>query len=116
MRMILTAAVALLIACALSACDSSEEESADVRLLSGAEVTISSSLKQCSTDASCTLVFTGCDGCCQRQAINKAFLDSYQDGFREACASYSGSVCDCAPLEQVARCVARRCEAIEVSD
>ena len=99
----------------LSVCDPSEDKGSDVELLSGSEVTIDVSLKHCSDHSSCTLVWTGCDGCCQRQAINKAFVGLYQEKFREACTDYSGPVCHCIPADQIALCVNQKCEAVATS-
>lgn len=95
----------------LGACTTHTPEPASpaVELLSGAEVTISPELKSCSVDAECTLVSTGCDFCCQRQAINTTYVNRYREEFAEACAGYSGGVCDCIETPADARCIDRTC-------
>lgn len=105
---------------AMSACglDLSDAESLEppagetVELVSGAEVTISPGLKTCSRDSDCTLVWTGCDGCCQQQAIRAIYRDWYAEAFPVACTGYSGAVCDCAPAPTEARCIQQFCMAV----
>lgn len=71
-------------------------------------------MKACSADAECTLVATGCDFCCQQQAINAAFADRYEREFGQACSGYQGGVCDCIALPAEARCEAQTCKAVAV--
>jgi len=112
----------LLVGAALTACglDPSDDEALappdgeTVELASGGEVTISLGLKTCSRDSDCTLVWTGCDGCCQRQAIRTSYQTWYAEAFQTACTGYSGPVCDCTPGPAVARCVRNTCEAVAV--
>ena len=106
----------LVLAVSVGACsqDTFPPEGA-VRLVSGAEVTVPPYMKECDVDAACTLVGTGCDQCCQGQAINAAFLDRYEAEFDEACVGYSGGVCDCVAPPATARCVERRCEMVEAA-
>lgn len=112
--------LALLAAVLLPACsviDSDPEpgrppDGATVELVDGGEVTISSSVKTCSRDSDCTLVSTGCNGCCQQQAIHASYRDWYAEAFPVACAGYSGPVCDCIPAPVEARCVRQTCEAV----
>lgn len=109
-----------LLAAALSACglDPSDDSPLDppdgstVELVSGAEVTISPGVKTCSRDRDCTLVWTGCDACCQQQAIRVDYREWYAEAFQQACASYSGDVCDCAPAPMEARCIEQTCKAV----
>lgn len=113
----------LIAASAMSACglDPSDPESLEppdgetVELVSGGEVTISPGLKTCSRDSDCTLVWTGCDGCCQQQAIRSIYRDWYAEAFPVACTGYSGAVCDCIPAEVEAQCVRQTCEAVALS-
>ena len=112
--------VVLWVALALGACSSAGDSVVeaqpvsddDVRLVSGAEVTISDRLKVCRVDADCALVSTGCDGCCQRQAIHRQSVQGFRVSFARACSVYSGGVCDCLPARVTAQCVERTCQAV----
>jgi hypothetical protein len=74
-----------------------------------AEVAIGAAYRPCDEDADCMLVFTGCDGCCQQDAIAKSLEGTYQENFRAACTGYAGGICDCEYLPADARCVERSC-------
>lgn len=78
------------------------------------EVILSSDFKTCKKDADCVLVATGCDYCCQEQALNKTLLDEFQRQFGRACKGYSGGVCDCEqPFPTKAACENKQCVVVE---
>jgi hypothetical protein len=78
----------------------------------GTEVQIGSRYRPCSGDTDCVLVETGCDGCCQQDAIAEELREAYRMAFVEECADYEGAICDCdyTPLEP--RCVDAQCAAV----
>lgn len=115
MRLPVLIAAALLSACSANAPENTPgplPETPVVELVSGSEDTIAPEIKTCSADAHCTLVGTGCDGCCQLQAVNEAYVDRYRAEFAEACRGYAGPVCDCVSPPTEARCIRRTCEAV----
>lgn len=75
----------------------------------GTVVVVTDSYRSCETDADCSLVSTSCDGCCQQDAISHGLQRTYQARFREACAGYSGAICDCDVLPAEARCIEAKC-------
>ncbi len=92
-------------------------ESLTVSLREGPEVDISEDYKICDSDSDCMLVNTGCDFCCQRQAINRSFESVYPQQFQAACTEYdfSQGICSCMYMSQVAKCHDRHCLTIEDS-
>jgi hypothetical protein len=68
----------------------------------------------CTRDDDCTLVGTGCDGCCQMGAIRADLVDTYQVNFVAACKGYQGPVCTCPMPPLVARCQDNVCRAVEM--
>jgi hypothetical protein len=75
-----------------------------------AEVSISDGFKKCHSNQDCVLVHTGCDHCCQTQAINRSLVKEFEEKFLTACEGYSGRVCDCMALPSQAVCDNDRCE------
>jgi hypothetical protein len=66
----------------------------------------------CAEHSDCRLVFTGCDGCCQRGAINRNLEDAFIESFQSACDDYMGVECTCELRDYVPRCEAGRCEPV----
>jgi hypothetical protein len=66
----------------------------------------------CAAHSDCRLVFTGCDGCCQRGAINRELENAFIEHFQSACDDYMGVECTCELRDYVARCDAGRCEPV----
>ncbi len=77
------------------------------------EVEIGAAYLDCAVDEDCTLVATGCDGCCQWGAIDADLNATYEENFGLACDGYRGPQCDCGYRPTVATCVAGTCTAIE---
>lgn len=77
----------------------------------GAEVQIPGSYRSCTTHADCMLVETGCDGCCERDAIRKSEEQTYHMAFDQACSDYRGPICDCTVLPLTPRCEDGLCTA-----
>jgi hypothetical protein len=96
--------------------DAGEDAGADAGLAltrRGALVTITSAYTACSAHQDCTLVDTGCNGCCQLGAITREFESNYTANFELACEGYSGGICDCQPPDLVARCEDGACQAVD---
>lgn len=101
--------------CILFSCLKTEDEASKkltVTLKTGAEVEISADFKECIHDSDCVLVSSGCDQCCQQQAINLAFHGKYDDKFGAACANYHGGVCDCIMTKSTPKCIEHTCQVV----
>jgi hypothetical protein len=78
----------------------------------GADVVVSDFYRRCAQDLHCTLVGTSCNGCCGRDAINSALVETYERESTAACDDFDGPVCRCMPQDLVARCAEGRCRAV----
>jgi hypothetical protein len=92
----------------MSAC-AAEDDRTVTRFLS-AEVSLSDGFKKCHSNQDCVLVATGCDHCCQTQAIHGNLLKEFEAKFLAACEGYSRGVCDCVAGPSQAICDNHRCE------
>jgi hypothetical protein len=77
----------------------------------GADVVVTDFYRRCAQDLHCTLVGTSCNGCCGRDAINSALVETYERESIAACDDFEGPVCRCMPEDLVARCAEGRCRA-----
>lgn len=64
----------------------------------------------CKADVDCILVNISCDGCCAREAINKADSAGYAARKTKLCVGKLTSVCDCTSEPAVGKCVRSKCE------
>ncbi len=90
--------------CEQRACVAREASEVGAAVSTPHEVEVSEAYRACTTDADCTSVETGCDGCCQRAAISRRFVTDYQADRDLACSGYRSGICDCQPRELVAVC------------
>ncbi len=56
---------------------------------------VSSYYKACTRSEECTLVSTGCDGCCLQAPINRQYLSTYETEKAKNCNISSDPVCGC---------------------
>lgn len=54
-----------------------------------------SALQGCQGDSDCVLVDVSCNGCCERDAVNKNDTARYSDFKTRTCVGTWGAVCDC---------------------
>lgn len=100
-------------------CELSEDDQSSATLVTrgnSAEVSIADSARACQVDEDCSLISTGCDGCCQTSAINKAYVEQYWTEFNQVCSSYRGGVCDCLPISYIPECKNQLCHSTVTID
>lgn len=63
-----------------------------------------SALQVCQEDGDCVLVDISCNGCCERDAVNKKDTTMYSDFKARTCVGTFGAVCDCCYFPSKAIC------------
>ena len=66
-------------------------------------------LKECEEDADCILVDISCNGCCDRDAVNREDSTSYLEHKRMTCVGEPGAICSCCHFPAKAACEAGIC-------
>jgi hypothetical protein len=67
------------------------------------------SMQACAKTEDCILISTSCNGCCQRDAINKKDSAGYEAHRGKTCVGKQGGICDCVELPAVAECREKVC-------
>lgn len=70
----------------------------------------SAAQRMCIGDGDCILIDIACNGCCDREAINKADSAAYLKGKTGICSGYEGPICTCIQEPAEAKCRASQCE------
>lgn len=65
--------------------------------------------QSCSQDTDCILVNSSCNGCCQREAVNRKDSLSFERYRSRECDGYDGGICDCCYYVAHAECKLGRC-------
>ena len=70
-------------------------------------------MQKCNVDKSCMLVETSCGNCCDYQAINRQYKQSFQSKYDKICDDYEGAVCDCVAMVTSATCLNQVCVGVK---
>lgn len=106
--------VLLLIALCLSGCDLGGGKSAARVMPDSAPAP--ADLKRCEVDADCILVDISCNGCCDRDAVNRKDSLRYLEHRQATCVGELGSICSCCHFLARAACEAGSCQYLVVEE
>lgn len=70
--------------------------------------------QKCAKAEDCILINISCDGCCEREAINRTDSMSYMDLKSKTCVGKKGSICDCSELPAQAICENTVCKMVVI--
>lgn len=90
--------------CEKSVCAVKASADVDTSVTTPHEVEVRSVYMSCESDADCSSVDTGCNGCCQRAAIAESFLDDFRAEITRLCSGFHDGQCDCEPISLVTVC------------
>jgi hypothetical protein len=88
---------------ALAGCDPAEKDMPP-------EAPAPADMKVCTEDSQCVLVDNSCNGCCQRDAVNRKDSLAFIQYKPSICRGRTGAVCDCCYHPAKAACVNQRCQ------